>query len=331
VTDPERSRHANRRQGGESDTTSTGTETFDGSLSDGSPTVGDSGDREEPTPRVGGSGDREESPPRVGGPGDREESTPTVADPVAEPSFGDAWVYESIVSALPGANLAGGPAIALQLGVFTAAMVVVAAAYDLWEAVLPGAAAIVVAAVGSYLMLQFASGSREAEAPPRYYRLLYGSSIEVVLAVLAFIALLTHLFVYEPQFVGEASPLLALLPVSAATADEPLVTALFGTEPPVVAVYLTMLVLWDLCYRIGTSWWAAVVSLYRELRVARSAAAAATFRRLDVLNVGFAATQVVLLPFLLDRPVLLLAVGGHILAVAVVSGAAVALSLRSDT
>ncbi len=144
-----------------------------------------------------------------------------------DPSFGDAWVYESIVTALPGANLAGGPAIALQLGVFTGAILIVAAAYDVWNAVVPGMAAIVVAAVGSYLMLQFGDASRTAKAPPRYYRLLYGSSIEVVLAVLAFIALLTHLFVYEPQFIGEPSPLTALLPPGVTTADEPLVRVLF--------------------------------------------------------------------------------------------------------
>jgi hypothetical protein len=250
-------------------------------------------------------------------------------EPAGEPSFGDAWVYESIVSALPAANLAGGPAIALQLGVFTVAVFVVAAAYDLWTAVVPGLAAIGVAAVGSYLMLQFGDASRTAEAPPRYYRLLYGSSIEVVLAVLAFIALLTHLFVYEPQFVGQPSPLAVLLPAGVSTADEPLIRALFGPEPPVVAVYLTLLVLWDLCYRIGTSWWAAVVSLYREIRLARSAESAATFRRLDVMNVGFAGTQVLLVPFLLDRPVLFLAVTGHVVAVAVVSGAALTLSLRN--
>lgn len=284
-------------------------------------TVAAEPDGEQPASADGGPGHaRVDSRPARGEP---------ARDPTDEPSFGDAWVYESIVSALPAANLAGGPAIALQLGVFTVAVFVVAVAYDLWTAVVPGLAAIGVAAVGSYLMLQFGDASRTAEAPPRYYRLLYGSSIEVVLAVLAFIALLTHLFVYEPQFVGQPSPLATLLPAAVTTADEPLMQALFGREPPIVAVYLTLLVLWDLCYRIGTSWWAAVVSLYREIRLARSAESASTFRRLDVLNVGFAGTQVLLVPFLLDRPVLFLAVTGHVLAVAVVSGAALTLSLRN--
>jgi hypothetical protein len=255
-------------------------------------------------------------------------TTATAGDDAADPEFGEAWVYESIVSALPGANLSGGSAIALQLGVFLGTMLVVAAAYDLWNAVVPGTAAIAVAAVGSYFMLQLGETNRTLAAPRRYYRLLFGSSIEVVLAVLAFVALITHLFVFEPRFVGEPSPLAALLPVSVGTATEPLLFGLLGAEPPIVAVYLTLLVLWDLCYRIGTSWWAAVVSLYRELRVPPSEESAARFRRLDLLNVGFAVTQAALLPFIVDRPVLLVAVSGHIVAVTVVSGAALAVSLR---
>ncbi|MFB6175632.1 MAG: hypothetical protein ABEI99_00535 [Halobaculum sp.] len=239
-------------------------------------------------------------------------------------------MYESIVSALPGASLSGPAAITLQIAVFVGAMLVVAAAYDLWNAVVPGTAAVLVAAVGSYLMLRLGETNRTLGAPPRYYRLLFGSSIEVVLAVLAFVALVTHLFVYEPRFVGQASPLLALLPITVDTATIPLVTEVLGDEPPIVAVYLTLLVLWDLCYRIGTSWWAAVVSLYRELRVPYSGTAAGTFRRLDLLNVGFAVTQAALLPFIADRPVLLLAVAGHIVAVTVVSSAALLLSLRRD-
>jgi hypothetical protein len=90
-------------------------------------------------------------------------------------------------------------------------------------------------------------------------------------------------------------------------------------------VYLTLLILWDLCYRIGTSWWAAVVALWRSLRFRFEPDTAAGFRRTDGLNVAFAAAQVVLVPFLLDQPVLLLAVGGHVVAVAVVSAAAFAL------
>lgn len=242
------------------------------------------------------------------------------------PHFGEAWVYESIVSALPGASLSPRAAIALQLGVFEVGMLVLAAAYDLWTAAIAGTVAVGVAAAGSYFMLQLGRANRTLAVPDHYYRLLFGSSIEVVLAVLAFTALITHLFVFDPTTAGDSLLVAELFPVG--QSDQTLLTALFGPEPPVPAVYLMLLVLWDLCYRIGTSWWAAVVSLYRELRVPLPSTSAVAFRRLDLLNVGFALTQLALLPFIRDRPVLLLAVAGHVLAVTAVSGAAVVLSTR---
>lgn len=47
---------------------------------------------------------------------------------------------------------------------------------------------------------------------------------------------------------------------------------------------------------------------------------------MNLLNVGFAVAQVLLLPFVADQPVLLLAVGGHVVAVTVVSVTAAALT-----
>ena len=44
------------------------------------------------------------------------------ADKPATPAFGDAWVYESIVGALPGASLSKPAAIGLQLAVFEVAV-----------------------------------------------------------------------------------------------------------------------------------------------------------------------------------------------------------------
>jgi hypothetical protein len=92
-----------------------------------------------------------------------------------------------------------------------------------------------------------------------------------------------------------------------------------------VVVYLTLLVLWDLCYRIGASWWAAVVSLWRSVRYRFDADSADSLRRADAINVGFALAQLALVPFLADQPVLRLAVGGHVVAVGVVAGAAILL------
>jgi len=236
--------------------------------------------------------------------------------------YGDTWVYEGIVGGLPGIELSNTHAVALQFGLFQVGIVIFAAIYDLWSAALAGTAAVVVAAIGSVAMHRLGTQNRAVDAPAAYYRLLFGSSIEVVLSVLAFIALITHLFVFDVQSAGE-----------------PLIAALFGTEPPVIVVYLVLLVCWDLCYRIGTSWWAAVVSLWRALTIPSEPAVANKFVRIDLGNVAFAASQILLLPFLREQPVLFVAVSGHIVAVAVVSAASIwltrtttkpLLAMRSD-
>jgi len=179
--------------------------------------------------------------------------------------YGDTWVYEGIVGGLPGIELSNTHAVAIQFGLFQVGIVVFAAIYDLWSAALAGTAAVVVATVGSVAMHRLGVRNRSIDAPPVYYRLLFGSSIEVVLSVLAFIALITHLFAFDIQSPGE-----------------PLITTLFGTEPPVIVVYLVLLVGWDLCYRIGTSWWAAVVSLWRALTIACEPDAENQFVRIDL-------------------------------------------------
>jgi len=249
------------------------------------------------------------------------------ADEPARPAFGDAWVYESIVGALPGASLSKPAAIGLQLVVFEVAVLLFAELYGLWNAAPAGTAAVGVAAVGSYLMLELGDANRTLPVPESYYRLLFGSSIEVVLSVLAFVAVVTHLFVTDPATLGEPSAAARLLPFAVPAAEETLVGDLFGAEPPVPAIYLALLLLWDLCYRIGTSWWAAVVSLYRGTRLSVTGEAARRFRRLDALNVAFAVTQLALVPFIADRPVLLVAMLGHVVAVTAVCGTAIALSL----
>jgi hypothetical protein len=218
------------------------------------------------------------------------------------PDYGETWAYESIIGALPGVDISPGTAIAIQLVVFEAAVLLLASYYDLWNGAIAGTAAVVVAAVGSFEMLRISRTARQPETPEPYRRLLFGSSVEVVLAVLAFIALVTHLFVFDPA------------------TDTPLVETLFGPEPPVLVVYLMLLVLWDLCYRIGTGWWAAVVALWRSARYRFEADTAGALRRADAETLGFAVIQLLLVPFVIDYPVLLAALVGHVIAVTVVVG-----------
>jgi hypothetical protein len=223
------------------------------------------------------------------------------------PQYGETWVYESIVGALPGASLSSRAAVALQVTVFQVSLFVLAWLYDLWAVVPAGTAAIGVAAVGSVLMLRFSAATRRLDLPSAYQRFLFSSGIEVVLGVLAFVAFVTHVFVFDPR-----------------TGGPTLLTALFGPEPPVVVVYLMLLVLWDLCYRIGTSWWAAVVAAWRSYRYTFDPETAAALRRTDTNNIAFGLIQVVLLPVLTEQPVLFAAVTGHVVAVTVVSAAALA-------
>ncbi|GAA0518238.1 hypothetical protein SAMN04488066_11932 [Halorubrum aquaticum] len=218
--------------------------------------------------------------------------------------YGETWVYESLVGGIPGLAISRRVAVAIQFALFEAAVLVLGWYYGLWNAVLAGTVAVLVAAVGSVEMHRLGEKNRLLSTPPEHKRLLFGSSIEIVLGVLAFIALVTYLFVWDGALLGR----------------------LFGARPPAPVVYVTLLVLWDLTYRIGTSWWSAVVALWRAVHVDLSPNEAAIARRLDAENVAFSAIQLGLVPFLLEEPILLGAVVGHVLAVAVVCSAAIILT-----
>lgn len=152
--------------------------------------------------------------------------------------FGETWAYESIVGAVPGRSLSIGATAGFQLGLFGAAVVVGAWGYNLWAAVPEAAVAVLVTAGGSVAMRRIGRVARGLDGPPGFHRLLFGSSMNVVLGVVAFAALATYLVVDGGGFL----------------------TALFGRIPPPPAIFLALLVAWDLCYRIGTGWWTAVVT-----------------------------------------------------------------------
>lgn len=223
--------------------------------------------------------------------------------------FGETWVYESIITALPGFDVSTPLAITIQLVFFEAGIVLVAWYYDLWSAAILGTAAVFVAAVGSIEMLRISTLVRGQDIPETYRRLLFGSSVEVVLSVLAFIALVTHLFVFD---------------------DSRLIERFMGPEPPVLAVYLMLLVLWDVCYRIGTGWWTSVTALWRSYRYRSQfdEGTARALRRADIENVTFGVLQLVLLPFLPGQSVLVAVLAAHVLAVGTITGLSILLLTR---
>lgn len=222
--------------------------------------------------------------------------------------YGETWVYESLVGAIPGLDLSARAAVGVQFILFEGAVLALAAAYDLWAAAVAGTAAVLVASAGSVAMIAISRLARRGNAPPTYRHLLFGSSIEVVLGVFSFVALVTYLFVVDPAGPGDG-----------------LLTSLFGADPPAPAVFLTLLVLWDLCYRIGTGWWASVVALWRSSRCSFDATAAHAFRRADLATMGFGLLQLGLVPFVREERLLLVAVVGHVLAVVLVTSLSVVL------
>jgi len=223
-----------------------------------------------------------------------------------DPTFGDTWVYESLVGGVPGRRLSTRAAIGVQFLLFEALVVGLAAVYGLPPAAaVAGTVAVAVAAAGSVAMLYIGTATRELDLPDAHRRLLFGSGVEVLFGVLAFVALVTGLLT------GLSAPFESLL----------------GREPPAPVVFVALLILWDLCYRIGTSWWTALVSLWRSLRIRVETGTARRCRRIDAANVGFALLELALLPFL-GGTTLVWALIGHVVAVAVVSAAA-ALLLRT--
>lgn len=222
--------------------------------------------------------------------------------------YGDTWVYEGIVGALPGINLDQRLALGVQFAGFEAGVLALAWLYDLPQAAVAGTVAVLVATVGSAAMVHIANLVRSDGMPEAYQKFLFASNIEVVLTVFAYAALLTHLFVLDGRLGGE-----------------PLLESLLGEEPPVAAVYLVLVILWDVCYRIGAAWWASVAALWRSVRFRFDAPTRGSLRRADYATVGFGLLQLAFVPLLLDRPLLLVALLGHVAAVLVVTASALVL------
>jgi len=222
------------------------------------------------------------------------------------PEYGETWVYESLVGAIPGLDLSDRNAILIQLVVFEAGVILLAAWYDLWGAVPAGTAAVLVATVGSWLMLLFSRRVRTLPTAEPYRRLLFGSSVDMALSVLAFVLLVTYLFVLDPRSGGTT-----------------LVTELLGRRPPLLAVVLMLLVAWDVAYRIGTCWWATVAGLWRAVKYGYGPETTEDVVRTDAINIGFAGVQLLLVPFVVGHPLVAGAILGHLVAVVVVAAASI--------
>lgn len=227
---------------------------------------------------------------------------------MTSPRSRPAWTYESIVSAVPGLQVRPLVAVALQFLGFELAVVGLALAYGLsGAAVLAGTVAVGVAAAGSAAMLFVGRTLRRPAVPARYRRLVLDTGVDVVLGLVAYASLLTYLFALEP---AGGTDVLARLATGAL---------------PVPVTFLALIVLWDVCYRIGTAWWAALCALWRSARLPIDPGVAGSLRRADLVTMAFGLLQGALLAVVGGHPLLQLAVAGHVAAVVVVTTLAVAL------
>ncbi|WEL21168.1 hypothetical protein [Halorhabdus sp. BNX81] len=227
---------------------------------------------------------------------------------VSDPRSNQRWVYESIVGSIPGVSLSRGAALVLQLVIFEAGVVALAAGYGRWGSLPAGTVAVVVASAGSVFMLTIGRRTRRLDVPEQYTHTLFGTGIEIVLGLVAFFALVTYLFVLDPGSGGET-----------------VLTGLLGEPLPAPAVFFTLVVLWDVCYRIGTGWWASLIGLWRSLWLSEALDRETVdeLRRIDAITIGFAWIQLSLVPFVVGHPILVAAVVGHVVAITLVSGASI--------
>lgn len=229
--------------------------------------------------------------------------------PSGQSPAGGGWAYVSLASLVPGRSY--DPAVALtgQFLGFTAVAVGLAAWYGRWELLPLATAAIAVSTAGSGLMVALDARVRALDPPPAYRRLLFDASLDVVMGLVAFIAFLTYLLLEAsgpaPGFLG----------------------ARLGEPLPALAVAFTLVVAWDLSYRIGTAWWAGLTGLWRTVAFGRELdrPARAGYVRTELLVAGFAALQLLLVPFLWPDRLLALLVLGHVAAVLAVSALSIGL------
>lgn len=224
-----------------------------------------------------------------------------------DPEPGTGWVYEHIVTAVPGATMSARRAIALQFLGFEGVVLALGVGYGLpTDAIVAGTAAVVVATAGSVAMVTIGAAVRAADPHPAYERVLFGSKIEVVLGVVSYALLSTFLLV-------------------GALGSEPgLLEGVLGRNPPIPAVFVAFVLAWDVCYRIGVGWWASLVGCWRSVTGRFEPDSVGTLRRADAATIGFAVVQLVMIPVVLSAPLLALAVLGHVAAVILVSGASLA-------
>lgn len=215
------------------------------------------------------------------------------------------WTYETIVNALPGVRVADWVAYCLQLGGFASVAIVLWVWYGLPQTTLVTAfVTIGVATLGSIELIYLSRRVRQADGSQRYWDLMFNSQIELVMGLVAFFIFVVYVFVVDARAGGG------------------LLESLLGERPPVLVVFFMLVLVWDLCYRIGTAWWATVCSLWRALAEQPDVETRRQYWLLDGSIVLFSMSQLLVVFVVQGDWFLQGVVVGHVVAVGLVIGVA---------
>jgi hypothetical protein len=149
-----------------------------------------------------------------------------------------------------------------------------------------------------------------ANPPDSYRRVVFDSSIDIVMGLIAFITVITYLLIdaYNPT--------------------NGFLARLFAGAPPAPVIFFALIIAWDLTYRIGIGWWTSITSLWRTVMVRTGQSRHYDYHYADLYTIAFAALQLLLLPFLWPDRFLSYLLIGHVAAVLIVSSLAIGLQLH---
>jgi len=221
------------------------------------------------------------------------------------------WAYVSLLTALPGIDVAPKHALAIQFLLFETVAVALSLWFGEWTALPLATVGVAIATAGSALMLTLSGRIRRLSTPTVYRETLFHSSVDVVMGLVAFVTFLTYLLLASRTSAGG------------------LFVRYLGDPLPAVAVFLGLFIAWDVCYRIGTAWWVSITGLWRTvvLDVDVSDRSRRSYLLIEFLTMTFALLQLLLVPFLWADRLLALAVLGHVVAVLLVSSVTAGLLL----
>ncbi|MFQ6061700.1 MAG: pyridoxamine 5'-phosphate oxidase family protein [Methanosarcinales archaeon] len=224
------------------------------------------------------------------------------------------WVYEEIVSRIPPFSLLSyKSSILLQLLLLLFIGLFIGYIYHLDSIVLLyGSIGIFVAVLWSLLILQLGPTLRKFRAPlnqkenallEQYKKILFHKNhYEMIPGIIIFVLLMLYLYVFHQYFSRRS-----------------MMESWFGEHPSPILLIFVMILLWDICYRMGLGIWTTTLSMWRSLNLKKMAEKRTELehtpytelkhlKKLDINNMFFGIISLLLLPIIQDDYLLVLSI-----------------------